>query len=88
MQKSYLVFVLAISFFLQSCASFAMGKKCPCEDILLPPKPIVENCVANADGTCFSGSDRIPVVNKVCRDAKQDADVFNWIDYAIEVVNP
>lgn len=86
MQKNYLRFVLSVSVLLQSCASFGMGKKCPCEEIKLPPVPIVEHCIANADSTCFYFDNdgvihRVPVVNKVCRQADEDAAIFNWIKW-------
>lgn len=84
-------FVLIVSFLLQSCASSAMGRKCPCEDVRLPVVPLVENCIAHGDGTCVrcdqAGCVRVPDQNKVCRPADQDAALFNWIEFVKSAVN-
>lgn len=63
-----------------------MGKKCPCEDLKLPPVPLVEHCVAHGDGTCTyydeaGNPHRVIDRNKVCRDAMDDAALFNWIHW-------
>lgn len=65
-----------------------MGKKCPCEEIVLPSIPLVENCIAGTNGICFENGEPIPVINKVCREASQDADLFKWIDYAKKMCGP
>lgn len=68
-----------------------MGRKCPCEDIVLPPKPVVEQCIASSNGTAACCNDAgcvvVPVQNMVCRDSIQDAELFKWIEFAIEAVS-
>lgn len=85
-----MIFAIVANLLLTSCATFSMGKPCACESIVLPPKPIVENCIASNNGTCIVcnsvGCFPVEVVNKVCREAKQDSELFNWIDHAIEAV--
>lgn len=89
---NYTVLGISVSILLSSCSTFGMARKCPCEDIILPPRPIVENCISNGDGTCTYCNDygcaKVDSLNKVCRDARQDAEVFNWIDYVTEAVKP
>lgn len=90
MRKNFIIYATASSLLLQACAAFPMGRKCPCEDVVLPAKPVVESCVANDDGTAWCCNDlgcaKFPVVNKVCREALQDAELFKWIDYVSESI--
>lgn len=93
MRKNLMLYVIVgLSTMLSSCSSFGMARKCPCEDIVIPPVPIVETCVAHADGTafcCMNGDCKtVPVINKVCRQASHDADLFKWINYVTEVISP
>lgn len=83
--KNLLVCVIAN--LITACAAFPMGKPCNCEQVTLQPKPLVESCVANADGTMFCNGVAFPVVNSVCRSPQSDSILFNWIDDAWSRVN-
>lgn len=83
--KNYIVCVIANLLF--ACASYPMGKPCNCEQVVLPPKPRVESCIANADGTMFCNGVLFPAVNSYCRSPDQDAAIVNWIEDAWSRVN-
>ena len=89
MRNIALTFLVASSFFLTSCSSFAFGKKCPCEDLVLPPKPQNNWCVALSDGRayCPDTDQTIPAAGLVCRTASDDDSIWLWIQNAIDQVN-
>jgi hypothetical protein len=78
--------VASIALLVASCSSLAMSRRCPCEEITLPPAPIVESCIANNDGTMFCNGILYPAQNSVCRSALSDSEIFRWIDFAVETV--
>lgn len=88
MLKNVRTFLIVSSFFLQSCATFAMGRKCPCEDIVLPPSPPNNFCVALSDGRayCPSTDQVIPAAGLVCRSSSADDAIWIWIENAIRAV--
>ena len=88
MQINLLNFIVICSLFLQSCASFAFGRKCPCEDVKLPPKPANNFCVALSNGMAFcpQTEEMVQVQGMVCREATEDSEVWIWIENAIEAI--
>lgn len=83
--KNYIVCVAANLLF--ACASYPMAKPCPCERVELPPRPLVESCIAGDNGQMYCNGVALPVVNSVCRSADSDSELFNWIEDAWSRVN-
>ena len=82
--------LLILSLFLQSCSSLGMGRKCPCENVILPPKPSSDFCLYLSNGRAYcSATDSVnEPLGQICREPAQDAAIWLWIDTAIEAVNP
>lgn len=72
-----------IASLVSACSAFPFARRCPCEEVILPPPPSVVSCIANESGTMFCNGELYPVVNNICRPASQDAELFKWIDFAV-----
>lgn len=65
-----------------------MGRKCPCEDVILPPKPANDFCVALSDGSAYCPKTEtiIPAAGLVCRKATDDTEIWTWIDFVVDAI--
>lgn len=92
MLKNFTVF--ALSSLLVSCSTFAMGKKCPCEDIIVPNRPDQELCIANGVGGAGCFDARIPeskynrdsITNYVCTNPVDAAGQEMWIQDVLNLI--
>lgn len=80
-----------LSFFtiliLNSSCAFALGsRRSDCEAPVLPTRPVVNNCVANQDGTGFCNGERVNIVNFVCRDPSQHEYEQIWIKDVLRII--
>ena len=66
---------------------FGMGRKCPSENISLPPRPDVRACIALSNGQMACGAIIVPAAGAYCRQPENDAEIVKWIDFAWEAVN-
>lgn len=72
---------------LNSSCAFAFGtRRGECQDPQLPSRPIVTNCIANADGTGFCNGQRVSVVNFVCREPTQHELEQIWIKDVLRII--
>lgn len=87
MLKNVKIFLI-LSVLLQACSSLGMGRKCPCEDIILPPKPPSDFCLylSNGRAYCAATDTVIEPIGMICREPKQDDAIWVWIQTAIDAV--
>ena len=74
---------------LNSSCAFSMGsRRGECSPPVLPTRPVVMNCVANADGTGFCNGERVLIVNFVCREPGPHKAEQIWIKDVLRAVDP
>lgn len=72
---------------LVSCSTFGAGKRCPCEELRIPPKPDLTACIANGDGTMWCNGELFPDTNMVCRSPANELAIVTWIETVWSAIN-